>query len=147
MVTDRATRWVVRGAVTFACLSGAFGSLFLLGAFGPVSCWTGESGSSTGPTVTTHGCEAGIDYRYGSTGGNVGVLFFWAAALLALVAFGAIAAWTGHRRLMGATSAVGAAVSILGLLSIGWAFVLPTLSLAVAAVAMGAGDDENSSPA
>lgn len=110
--------------------------LTLLGAFGPVSCWTARSVSGGGPTVVTHGCEAGIDSLLGQTTGNAPVLFFWTVVLAVLVAVGASAAWTGHRRLTWAAALIGGALSILGLLSVGWAFALPTVCLLVAAGAM-----------
>lgn len=71
-----------------AFLTGFYGFLVLMGAFGPVSCWSGQSQSSTGEVVTTHGCEAGIDYLFGRTAGNAPVLFLWASVLLILVAIG-----------------------------------------------------------
>ncbi|SFL31991.1 hypothetical protein SAMN04487950_3327 [Halogranum rubrum] len=131
---------VARGAGVLACLSGGYGFLFMLGAFGPVSCWTTqtatESASGKSTTVVTRGCEAGIDYLFGSTGGNAPVLFGWAMVLIGLVAFGGAAAWLGYRHIIWATVAIGTSISILGMLSIGWFFVLPTLCLLIAAVAL-----------
>ena len=80
MVSRPSLRRLARGAAGLAGLTGAYGVLSMLGAFGPVSCWTSssttESSSGETPTETTHGCEAGIDYLFGSTGGNAPVLFF-----------------------------------------------------------------------
>lgn len=136
MVSVHLLRRTAIGTAVLAFLSGLYGFLTLMGAFGPVSCWTGQSQSSSGPVVTTHGCEAGIDYLYGSTTGNAPILFFWAIVLLGLVVIGGVATWTGHRRVTWATAAVGIGISILGLLSIGWAFIGPTLLLLIAAAAM-----------
>lgn len=154
MVPKLAPRTVARGASALAGLFGAFGFLTLMGAFGPMSCWTSESSSSSatdggGSVAThtvTHGCEAGIAYLWGSTDGNAPVLFFWAFVLLALVVVGGLAVWTGHRYVTAATGVVGAVVSVLGLFSIGWLFFFPTLCLLVAAAALTAdtrGDDGN----
>jgi hypothetical protein len=129
-------RTVARGAAGVAGLTGLYGSLSLLGAFGPVSCWTARSAGSDGVVTTTRGCEAGIDYLLGRTGGNAPVLFFWALALLGLVALGVAAVRTGRRRVTWATALAGAVVSVLGLMSIGWYFMVPTLSLLVAAAAL-----------
>lgn len=120
----------------------------MMGAFGPVSCWRSYSRSgsassngtstTTAPTVTS-GCESGIDALLGSGGppggGNAGVLFFWSLVLAVLVAVGGYAAWTGHRRITWATVVVGAVITVIGVFSIGWFFLLPTLSLLVAATA------------
>ncbi|WP_143085754.1 hypothetical protein [Halogranum rubrum] len=56
--------------------------------------------------------------------------------LIGLVAFGGAAAWLGYRHIIWATVAIGTSISILGMLSIGWFFVLPTLCLLIAAVAL-----------
>jgi len=136
VVSGRALRLTSRGAAALAALAGAVGALTLLGAFGPVDCWIARSASSAGPTVVTHGCEAGIDYLFGRTTGNAPLLFFWALVLAVLVGVGASAAWTGHRRLTWAAVVIGGGLSVLGLLSVGWAFALPTLCLLVAAGAM-----------
>ena len=140
MVAGRSLRRVARGAAGLAGLTGAYGVLSMMGAFGPVSCWTGSSTteSSDGETVTevTSGCEAGIDYLFGSTGGNAPVLFFWAMVLLALVGVGSVAAWTGRRGVAWGCAGVGVVVSIIGVMSIGWYFMLPTLFLLVAATAL-----------
>ena len=136
MVSVQFLRRTALGTAILAFLSGSYGILTLLGAFGPVDCWTGQSQSSSGSVVTTHGCEAGIDYLYGSTAGNAPVLFFWAMVLLGLVVIGLVATWTGHRRVTWATAVVGFAISILGLLSIGWVFIGPALLLLISAAAM-----------
>jgi hypothetical protein len=100
-LTRPSLRGVARGAGVLAWLSGGYGFLFMLGAFGPVSCWTTqtatESAGGESTTVVTRGCEAGIDYLFGSTGGNAPVLFGWAMVLIGLVAFGGAAAWVGYR--------------------------------------------------
>ncbi|MFB6080192.1 MAG: hypothetical protein ABEJ81_04260 [Haloferacaceae archaeon] len=140
-----APRRIARGAATVAGLVGAYHVLYLMGAFGPVSCWTGYavSGSATSngtettttPTVT-HGCTSGIDALLGTDGGNAGVLFFWAVALLVLVALGWYGAWTARRRVTWVTVVAGAAVTVAGAFSVGWYFLVPTLCLLVAAVAL-----------
>ena len=136
---------IVRSATGLAGLTGAYGFLYLMGAFGPVSCWTSVSSSQTATesggitssgTTVTRGCEAGIDYLLGGTGGNASVLFFWAVILLAFVVFGGVAAWTGHRYVTSIVVGVGVIISILGLWSIGWYFMLPTLFLLAAAIAL-----------
>lgn len=104
-----------------------------MGAFGPVSCWTSGGSNIEG---TTRSCESGIDYLLGSSTGNAPVLFFWAVVLLALVTLGGAAAWTGHRYVTWATTVVGIGISILGVMSIGWYFLPPTLFLLVAAIAL-----------
>lgn len=129
---------IARTAAGFAGISGILGFLSLMGAFGPVSCWTGggASGTSNGTTTTaSRGCVSGIDYLGGATG-NAPVLFFWAVVLLVLTGIGASAAWTGHRYTTWLTAVAGVVVSILGLMSIGWYFVLPTLCLMGAGVAL-----------
>ncbi len=130
--TTAGPKRVARIAAGLASLAGTYGSLSLMGAFGPVSCWT-SSGSNT--DGTTRSCESGIDYLLGSPTGNAPVLFFWAVVLLALVTFGGAAAWTGHRYITWATTVIGMGISILGVTSIGWYFLLPTLFLLVAAMA------------
>jgi hypothetical protein len=131
---------VARGAGVLAWLSGGYGFLFMLGAFGPVSCWTTqtatESASGESTTVVTRGCEAEIDYLFGSAGGNAPVLFGWAMVLIGLVAFGGAAAWLGYRHLIWATAVIGTSISVLGVLSIGWFFMPPTLFLLIAATAL-----------
>lgn len=136
---------VARSAAGLAGLTGAYGFLALMGAFGPVSCWTSasssqpatESGGITSSEVTvTRGCEAGIDYLLGSPGGNASVLFFWAVVLLGFVALGGVAAWTEHRYITWVIAVVGVIISIIGLMSIGWYFMLPTLFLLAAATTL-----------
>lgn len=138
--TDRSLRLVARGAGVLAGLVGGYHALVLLGAFGPVSCWTGYSVSDSSDgertTAVSQGCESGIDYLFGSTEGNAPVLFFWSLALLALVALAAVAAWTGRRRTLWGVSVVGAAVTVLGAFSIGWYFLVPTLCVLAAATAL-----------
>jgi hypothetical protein len=133
-------RRVARGGAVVAGLTGTGGFLHMMGAFGPVSCWTSRSASSDGTVEITRGCEAGVDYLLGSTGGNAPVLFFWAVVLLGVVTLGSVAAWTGRRRLTWGTAFLGAVVTIIGVMSIGWYFLLPTLSLLVAAVALSVAD-------
>lgn len=128
---------ISRSAAGLAGISGGVGFLALLGAFGPVSCWTSSSGSSTdGTTEVSRGCEAGIDYLFGTTTGNASMLFFWAVVLLVLATLGGATAWTGHRYTTWLTAATGGVISIVGLLSIGWYFVFPTLCLVVAGTAL-----------
>ena len=149
---DPSPKRLARGAATLAGLVGAYNVLYLLGAFGPVSCWTSYSGggsaseNGTATTVTptvTRGCESGIDFLLGGGGppggGNAGVLFSWALVLLVLVTLGGYAAWTGRRRVVWATAVAGGAVTVVGVFSIGWYFLLPTLLLSVAAVALSVG--------
>ena len=143
---DPSLERLARAAAALAGLVGVYNALYLLGAFGPVSCWTGYSGggsasesgaaTTTEPTVT-RGCESGIDALLGAGGppggGNAGVLFSWAVVLLALVALGWYGAWTGRRRVVWVTAVAGGAVTVVGVFSIGWYFLLPTLLLSVAA--------------
>ncbi len=145
MVPKPSLRNIARSAAALAGLTGAIGFLSLMGAFGPVSCWTSRSGSSeatSGGEVTTtttevaRGCEAGIDYFLGSASGNAPVLVFWAVVLVGLVSLGGAAVWTGRRRTTWATAVVGAVISVIGLMSIGWYFMLPTLFLLVAAATL-----------
>lgn len=124
-----------RGAAAVSGITGVYGVLAMMGAFGGVSCWTSRSTTGDGTVTTSSGCEAGIDYLLGRTSGNAPVLFFWSAVLFGLVSVGCLAVWTGHRRVAWVTVGVGVAVSLLGVMSIGWYFLLPTLFLLVAAVA------------
>lgn len=146
---ERSLQRLARGATVLACLVGVYNFLFLMGAFGPVSCWTGytTSGSAssngtettTTPTIT-RGCEAGIDFLLGtggpSGGGNAPVLFFWAFVLLLLVALGSYSTWTERQYITWGTVIAGVAITILGLFSIGWYFLLPTLFFLIAAIAL-----------
>lgn len=134
-LSTQALHRIARSAAGLASLTGLFGVLTLLGAFGPVSCWTSGSGSGTEDTVS-RGCVAGIDYLLETTTGNAPVLFFWATVLLALTTLGGVAVWTGHRYTTWLIAAAGGVFSIIGLTSIGWYFLLPTLCLAVAATAL-----------
>ncbi len=144
---------IVRSATGLAGLTGTYGFLHLMGAFGPVSCWTSVSSSQTATesggisssgTTVTRGCEAGIDYLLGGTGGNASVLFFWAVILLAFVIVGGAAAWTEHRYVTTIIVGVGLIISILGIWSIGWYFMLPTLFLLAAVIALSFKDRQNS---
>lgn len=136
MVAAPSLRRVARAAAGVAGLSGGLGFLSLMGAFGPITCSTGRSRTGGGEVTVSRECSAGIDYLLGGAGGNAPVLFFWAMVLLGIVGVGVAAAWTGHRRVAWVTVLVGTVVSIIGLMSIGWYFVLPTLSLLVAATAL-----------
>lgn len=111
-------------------LAGLFGTLSMLGAFGPVSRWTARSSDGTVRT----GSESGIDYLLGSTGGNAPVLFFWSMVLLALSVLAAYAVLTERRRLVAALALVASAITVIGLMSLGWYFAVPALSLVVAAM-------------
>lgn len=141
-------RRLARGAAVAAALIGGYNFLSLMGAFGPVSCWTSYSRSGTAssngtettttPTVT-RGCESGIDALLGGGppgGGNAEVLFSWALVLLGLVALGSYSAWTGRRYLTWGTVGVGTVITIIGVFSIGWYFLLPTVFLGIAATAL-----------
>ncbi len=140
-------RLLARGATVVAGLAGAYGVLYLLGAFGPVTCWESRSVSGTAsangtettatPTVT-RGCESGIDVLLGTGGGNAVTLFAWAAVLALLVAVGCYGAWTNRRPLAWASVVVGAAVTVVGVFSVGWFFLVPTLGLLLAATARSA---------
>ncbi|MFC6988376.1 hypothetical protein ACFQJD_06045 [Haloplanus sp. GCM10025708] len=148
-VPDLTLRRLARVAATLAAFAGIHHVLYLLGAFGPVSCWEAQSASGTAsangsattttPTVT-RGCESGIDFLLGSFGpaggGNAGVLFSWALVLSVLVALGVYGTWTERRYLVGTTVVAGAATTVVGVFSIGWFFLLPTLFLFVAATAL-----------
>ncbi|MFB6130056.1 MAG: hypothetical protein ABEJ28_04440 [Salinigranum sp.] len=146
---DRRLRTLARGAAVAAGLLGTYYFLALMGAFGPVSCWSGYSVSGSAPSGgaettavprVTHGCESGIDALLGTGGppggGNAPVLFSWAFALLALVALGGYGAWNGRRYLTWAAVVAGATITVVGVFSIGAYFLLPTLSLLVAATAL-----------
>ncbi|ELZ31421.1 hypothetical protein C474_08977 [Halogeometricum pallidum JCM 14848] len=148
-VPELSLRRLARGAAALACLVGGYNFLSLMGAFGPVSCWTGYtasgSASSNGTETTTtptisRGCESGIDVLLGAGGppggGNASVLFSWAVVLLVLVALGGYSAWTGRRYVTWATVVAGVAITVIGVFSIGWYFLLPTLFLSVAALAL-----------
>jgi hypothetical protein len=95
--------------------------------------------TATGPTVS-RGCESGIDFLLGTGGppggGNAQVLFSWAVVLLVLVAVGVFGAWSERSRLTWLMVVIGASVTVIGVFSIGWYFLLPTLFLAVAATAL-----------
>lgn len=139
---------LARGSVIVAAGIGIYHTLHLMGAFGPVSCWTSYSRSGTAsqngtevtttPTVT-RGCESGIDFLLSGGGppggGNASILFSWALVLALLVAIGGYSAWTNHRWITWGTVALGASITVVGVFSIGWFFLLPTLFLAVAATA------------
>ena len=144
-------RRLARGSAVLSALAGGYGVLHMMGAFGPVSCWRSYSSSgsassngtvtTTTPTVT-RGCESGIDALLGPGGflggGNAGVLFSWSLVLLALVAVGGYGAWTGRRYVTWAAVVAGAAITVVGVFSIGWFFLLPTVFLLVAAAALSA---------
>lgn len=144
--SDRSPSSLARGAAGLAGLTGAYGVLYLLGAFGPVSCWTSQSGtgsssqgeSSAGATTTevSRGCESGIDYLLSGAGGNASVLFSWGLVLAVLVAVGVVAVWTGRRAVAWVTVVAGAAITVVGVFSIGWYFLLPTLFLLVGAATL-----------
>ena len=136
---------LARGAAVLACLAGVYNGLYLLGAFGPVSCWVSYTGSgsaasdgseTTSTQTVTRGCESGIDAILGSGDGNAQVLFSWALVLFGLVALGGYGAWTGRRYVAWGAVVGGAAITVVGVFSIGWYFLLPTLSLLVAATAL-----------
>ena len=124
---------VARGAGVAAALSGLAGVLSMLGAFGPIYCRTERMASSDGTSAVSRTCGSGIDYLLGNGGGNAATFFAWAMVLLAVVV-GAV--WTGRRRLLWGTALVGTVVSVIGLMSIGWYFVLPTACLLLAATAL-----------
>lgn len=148
-VPELSLQRLARGAAALASLIGLYNFLYLMGAFGPVACWesysAGGSASSNGtettttPTVT-RGCESGIDALLGSGGsvggGNAQVLFSWAFVLLALVVIGGFGTWIERRYLTWATVVVGIVITIIGIFSIGWFFLLPTLFFLVAATAL-----------
>ena len=127
---------VARGAGVGAALSGLAGVLSMLGAFGPIYCRTERMASSDGTSAVSRTCGSGIDYLLGNAGGNAATFFAWAMVLLAVVVFGVGAVWTGRRRLLWGTALVGTVVSVIGLMSIGWYFVLPTACLLLAATAL-----------
>jgi NADH dehydrogenase len=128
-------RSVARGSAAIGAFAGVAGSLFMLGAFGPVSCSTSRSTIGDGVTTVSRNCNAGIDYLFGA-GGNAPVLFFWSIALLALVALGTASAWTNRVALTWLATALGAVVTIVGVFSIGWTFLVPTIAFLAASVAL-----------
>lgn len=137
------TRRAAIAGAGLAWVVGAVEFLSLMGAFGPVSCWRGQTSSgtasssgasSTTGTEVTSGCNAGIDYLLSGAGGNAPVLFSWAFVLLALVSLGLVATWTGRRWLLWTTIGAGAVISLVGFMSIGLYFAIPTLFLLLAGV-------------
>lgn len=129
-------RNVARGSGIVAALAGALGVLHVFGAFGPVSCWTGRSASSDGTVTVTRGCEAGIDYLLGTGGGNAGTLFAWGIVLAVVVSVGVAAVYRGQRGVVWAAGLASAVISVIGIFSIGWYFVIPALALLVSATAL-----------
>ncbi len=123
-------RRVARIAAGLAGLAGAYGFLYLMGAFGSVSCHQTSGGAE--------GCIAGIDYLVGNAGGNASTLFFWATLLLGLVAIGGIATWTNHRRITWGTALVSVGISVFGLW-LGWFFIASAVGLLTAALALSVG--------
>lgn len=85
-------------------------------------------------SAATRSCTAGIDYLYG-VGGNAPVLFGWAMVLLVLAGVGSASAWTGHQRVTWLTAIACGVVTVLGVFSIGWFFLVPAIALLTAAVA------------
>ena len=140
---------LARGAATVAGLLGVYHFLYLMGAFRPVSCWrsVSESGTasqngtetSTTPTVT-QGCESGIDAVLGSGGpsggGNAEILFSWGFVLLVLVGIGVFGTWTERVYLIWGTVLVSAVITVIGMFSIGWYFLLPTVLFLIAGVTL-----------
>ncbi|PSQ51004.1 hypothetical protein BRD15_00175 [Halobacteriales archaeon SW_6_65_15] len=144
-------RTIARSAAGLAGVTGAYGVLALLGAFGPVACISesaggegvsSEAAGSSGVTAPSgeaaDGCVSGIDYLLGGGGEIVPQFFAWPMVLLVFVALGVAAAWTGRRRAAWLVALVGVAVSLVGFLSIGWYFALPTVFLLIAAAALSA---------
>ncbi|MFC6954624.1 hypothetical protein [Halorubellus litoreus] len=125
---------LARASAGVAAVAGVGGALYMLGAFGPVSCWTSRTSTSAGTTTVSQGCTAGIDYLFGA-GGNAPVLFFWSVALLALVGVGATSAWTGRIGVTWAATVLCGIVTVIGVFSIGWFFLVPTVALLTAALA------------
>ncbi|WP_348612459.1 hypothetical protein [Halobaculum rarum] len=99
---------------------------------------TSSNGTETMSTPTvTRECESGIDYLLqGVTSGNAQVLFSWSLVLLALIVLGGYGVWTGRRYLTWGVVLAGTAVSVVGVFSIGWFFLGPTVLFAVAATAL-----------
>ena len=142
-------RRFARGVAAVGALVGSYNFLYLMGAFGPVSCWTSRSASgsassngtvtTTAPTVT-RGCESGIDAVLGTGGppggGNAQVLFSWALVLLVVVGLGLVGTWIERRSVVWATAVAGAAITVVGVFSIGWYFLVPTLCFGAAAGAL-----------
>lgn len=140
---------LARGAAAVAGLLGVYHFLYLMGAFGPVSCWrsVSESGTasqngtetSTTPTVT-RGCESGIDAVLGfggpHGGGNAEILFSWGVVLLLLGGIGVFGTWTGRIYLIWGTVLVGAVITVIGMFSVGWYFLLPTVLFLIAGISL-----------
>ncbi len=120
-------RRVAQIAAGLASLAGVYGFLYLMGAFGSVSCSQTSGG--------TEGCVAGIDYLVGSAGSNASTLFFWAVLLLSLVAIGGIATWTNHRRITWGTAIVSVGISVFSIW-LGWFFMVSAVGLLTAAIAL-----------
>lgn len=120
---------VARIAAGFASLTGAYGFLYLMGAFGSVSCQT--SGRD-------EGCVAGIDYLVGSAGGDASTLFFWATLLLGLVTISGVATWTSRRWITWGAAIISVGISVFSLW-LGWFFMASALGLLTAAIALSVG--------
>jgi len=136
MVPRPTLHGIARGSGAVAAVVGALGVLHMLGAFGPVYCWTSRSGTSDGVVTVTRGCGAGIDYLLGTGGANAGTFFAWAVVLAGVVGIGVAAVWRDRRKLVWVAGLLGTVVSIIGVFSIGWYFVLPTIALLTAATAL-----------
>lgn len=130
-----ALRQLARGSGVLGGLSGVGGALWMLGAFGPVSCWTSRTTVEGGGTTVDRGCSAGIDYLFGA-GGNAPVLFFWSVALLAFVAVGTWGSWTERPGATWVAAVLCAIVTIVGVFSIGWFFLAPAICYLTAAIAL-----------
>ncbi|RDI69951.1 hypothetical protein [Halopelagius longus] len=136
---------VARIAAGAAAATGLYGVLALSGVVGAVACpadsaagegTNGRGGEVAAAAAAARTCPGGLAYVLDGAGGRAPELFVWPAVLLGLVAVGAVAVWTGRRRLAWTTVFAGLAASGVGFLSVGRYFLPPTLFLLVGAVAL-----------
>lgn len=90
--------------------------------------------------VSGRGCESGIDALLNiggsSSGGNAQILFSWALVLLVFVGIGVFGTWTERVYLIWGTVILGAVITVIGMFSIGWYFLLPTILFLIAGAAL-----------
>lgn len=108
-----------------AGIVGIAAGLFLL--LGPTGRYETISPDGTRETGTT----SGIDYLFGAEHADP-ALFFWSLFVVGLSLVGGYGVWTGNRRVVWAVGLGLAALSVLGIMSIG-PFVAPAALLFLAA--------------